>query len=60
MIGGFEAGDSIHEAEAAPGPDSDHVHPHRDRSCWCKTELNQQLWLLTAIGADQEHCSVVL
>ena len=60
MIGGFEAGDSIHEAEAAPGPDSDHVHPHRDRSCWCKTELNQQLWLLSAIRADQEHRSVVL
>ena len=56
MTGGFEAD----EVEAAPGPDSDHVHPHRDRSCWCKTELNQQLWLLSAIGADQEHCSVVL
>ena len=60
MTGGFAAEASIHEAESCTGPDSDHVHPHRDRSCWCKTELNQQLWLLPAIGADQEHCSVVL
>ena len=60
MTGGFAAGDSIHEAESCTGPDSDSVHPHRDRSCWCKTELNQQLWLLSAIRADQEHCSVVL
>ena len=60
MTGGFAAGDAIHEAESCTGPDSDHVHPHRDRSCWCKTELNQQLWLLPPIGADQEHCSVVL
>ena len=60
MTGGFSAGDAIHEAEAAPRPDSDSVHPHRDRSCWCKTELNQQLRLLPAIGAGQEHCSVVL
>ena len=60
MTGGFSAGDAIHEAESCTGPDSDSIHPHRDRSCWCKTELNQQLWLLPTIGADQEHCSEVL
>ena len=32
----------------------------RARCCWCMVELNQQLLLLSAIGADQEHCPMVI
>ena len=54
------AGGSIDEAEACTQRFPSSVHPSGDRWCWCMTELSQQLQLLPAIGADQEHCPVML
>ena len=54
------AGGSIDEAEACPERFPSSVPSIRRQCCWCMTELSQQLQLLPAIGADQEHCPMML
>ena len=54
------ASGSIDETEACTERFPSSVHPSGDRWCWCMTELSQQLQLLPAIGADQEHCPMML
>ena len=53
-------GGSICEAEAGTHRFPSSVPSIRRQWCWCMTELSQQLQLLPAIGADQEHCPMML